>query len=98
MIDKKPKDMNEDEYREYYFKSKYWMSKHLAFRVLKALYVFQFKFVKQPLDWQVKRRLNPYHPLTYPIVLFTVVGVMLYGIFDTFRLILPEIKSLFRYE
>jgi hypothetical protein len=66
--------------------------------VAKFLYIFQFKFVKEPLDWRVRRRLNPYNPLTYLTLIITVVVVIVGQFFMACREVLTELSIVFKYD
>lgn len=50
-------------------------------KLLKYLYVIQEKTYDKKFRKAVKRRLNPYNPLTYLfIVIFLIVGVIMFGV------------------
>lgn len=92
------KDMNEAEYKEYYFKSKYWLSLSKLFHLGKFLHIFQFQFSKEPLGWRVRRRLNPYNPLTYIALLVTLVVAITGQFFMACMEIFTDLKRVFKYE
>lgn len=98
MESKHPKDMNEAEYREHFFKSKNWLGRSKSYHIAKFLYIFQFKFIKEPLGWRVKRRFNPYNPLSYIIILLTMLWAIVYVVLEALEEIFFELGKVFKYK
>ncbi len=97
MEQKRVIDMEEKEYREYYFKSDNWKSRDWYIKLAKCIYVLQFKFIKDP-GWRVKRRLNPYNPLTYTLIIGIILSVLLYAVFEAVAEISSDSRRVFKYE
>lgn len=97
---KQEKDMNLQEYKNYFFQSQYYKSLGSITHLLTMLYVIQWQFVQHPLNgWRYKRRINPYNPLSYLYVIISLMVNLVYHLFATgIPLVVREIIRGFKWN
>ena len=95
---KPEKEMTHDEFKEYFFESKYFKSLRATTRVATKLMVIVWRFVRnEPYSvWKYQWRFNPFNPLTYLVIVgIIIVGIML-SVFQFFKDVTDE--SFFKWK
>lgn len=82
-MQKREADMNHEEYRDYFFKSRYYNSISRWVKIMTSMKVVQWRFKKHPLgSWDNPRRLNPYHPISYLCLFFMWIAIICYSLYE----------------
>lgn len=96
-----PPEMNLEEYKKYFFSSKYYKSLSKFSRFMDLIGVRQWKFTDDNLegDWVYRWRLNPYNPLTYIVLLSTIIIMASETVWKALTIDLIDlIKSMFEWN
>lgn len=92
------KNCTEEEYRKYFFQSKYYKSLGLFRYILTWIGVSQYKFIKEPFGWRERQRINPYNPLSYLVILVLLIITPIIHIIKYTPEIIQEIWGAFKYK